>query len=334
MAELYTNDPGTTLNGSILAGDLALTVTSATGFPGSGNFRIRINNEIILVTAVAGAVFTILRGQEGTTAANHSSGATVNHYLTAGALDAIRSNMNSQGTYANRPTVSKAGDMYSCSDRNLKFVNNGSAWIPYYGSEKGDDLTGYTYTTYSAVSATLTSSQPITIKKAATGSYFRSPNITVPGTSATIVWRGVVTPTVNADWWYTPILLINTAGNKAVSYGWNYGAAARAGVRYNISGTTLSVSANYQTSVTNTAAWMLGALTKPMWYAMVLTATTYTSYYSYDQTTWVPNGTAQNYSDFLTTYPDKIAFGLEGDSDVVVMDTYNFRADSGVSITI
>ena len=334
MAELYTNDPSTTLNGGISSGDLSLVVTSATGFPGSGNFRIRIDSEIILVTAVSGTTFTIQRGQEGTTAASHANSAVVNHYLTAGALDAIRANINSQGTYASIPSSAKAGDVYSCSDRNLRFVYSGSAWIPYYGTEQGNDLTGYTYTTYSSVSATLTSSQPITMKKAGSGGYYRSPNITVPGTSATIVWRGVMMPTLNADWWFAPILLISTSNNKAVNYGWNYATASRAGVRYTISGTTLSVSTTYSTAVTNTAAWMLGALVQPIWYAMVLTTTTYTSYYSYDQTTWVPNGSAQNYSDFLTGYPDKIAFGCEGDASTIVMDTYNFRADSGVSITI
>jgi len=88
MAEKFANSASTTINqgGGIAAGDTSVIVTSAALFPSSGNFRILIDSEIILVTAVSGSTFTIVRGQESTSAASHANGAGVTHILTAGAI--------------------------------------------------------------------------------------------------------------------------------------------------------------------------------------------------------------------------------------------------------
>lgn len=89
MAEQFSNRAQTTLNGGISNVTETIVVTSASAFPATGNFRILIDSEIILVTSVAGNTFTCTagRGAESTTAAAHSNGATVTHVLTAGALD-------------------------------------------------------------------------------------------------------------------------------------------------------------------------------------------------------------------------------------------------------
>lgn len=84
--EQVANNAASTLGSSISSGDTTLTVADASTFPTSGNFRILIDSELILVTAVSGTTFTITRGIEGTTAASHTSGAAVTHILTAGSL--------------------------------------------------------------------------------------------------------------------------------------------------------------------------------------------------------------------------------------------------------
>lgn len=89
---IYNGITGVTLNGSISSGVLSLIVSSAAGFP-TPNFRIKIDNEIMLVTNAVGTTFTVTRGVEGTTAASHSSGATVWAVLTAGALYAAFSSV-------------------------------------------------------------------------------------------------------------------------------------------------------------------------------------------------------------------------------------------------
>jgi hypothetical protein len=84
--ERYFNDYGTTLAGGITDTQTTLVVASGTNFPGSGNFRIRIENELLLVTAVSGTTWTVTRGVESSQAVAHLDGMAVNHILTAGGL--------------------------------------------------------------------------------------------------------------------------------------------------------------------------------------------------------------------------------------------------------
>jgi hypothetical protein len=88
--ERFANKASTTLAAGIGSGDLSLTVASAALFPTSGQFRIIIENEILLVSAVAGTTFTVARGQEGTTATSHGSGMPVTCILTAAAVNKIK----------------------------------------------------------------------------------------------------------------------------------------------------------------------------------------------------------------------------------------------------
>ena len=75
-----------TLSGAITAAVTSLTVASAAAFPASAQFTIAIENELLLVTGIAGAVFTVTRGVESTTAASHASGTGVYHVLSAASL--------------------------------------------------------------------------------------------------------------------------------------------------------------------------------------------------------------------------------------------------------
>ena len=85
MAENFANEYQTTLNGAVDDSQTSVVVTSDTGSP-DANFRIRIDNEYMIVTAKSGTTFTVTRAAEGSAAAAHSSGATVTHILTAGGL--------------------------------------------------------------------------------------------------------------------------------------------------------------------------------------------------------------------------------------------------------
>ncbi len=80
----------TTLNGGITDSALSLVVASAANFPASGTFDVRIDSELITVTAVSGTTFTITRavGTPATTAVAHLSGATIKQVLTKRALEA------------------------------------------------------------------------------------------------------------------------------------------------------------------------------------------------------------------------------------------------------
>jgi len=86
-AEQLANNYSTTLNGAITAG--ALTLIVATAPPAAllvPQWRIIVESEIMLVTAIASTTLTVTRGAEGTAAATHASGVVVDHDLTAASL--------------------------------------------------------------------------------------------------------------------------------------------------------------------------------------------------------------------------------------------------------
>jgi hypothetical protein len=84
MAEQLANDIQTILAADLTAVATKLKPLSSAGFP-APDFRIRIDDELMLVTAV-GAEWTVSRGVEGTAAAPHQAGSPVIHLLTRGSL--------------------------------------------------------------------------------------------------------------------------------------------------------------------------------------------------------------------------------------------------------
>jgi hypothetical protein len=89
-SEKFANNAITQLSGAITSGAVSLTVADASAFPGSGQFRILIDSEVMLVTAVAGNTFTVTRNAEsvggGSGAAAHAALAQVSQVLTDAAL--------------------------------------------------------------------------------------------------------------------------------------------------------------------------------------------------------------------------------------------------------
>lgn len=134
MEQIWNNPITPTTLASAISSTSATScsITSGTYYPTTGNFRIQIDSELMEVTGVSGTTFTIVRGTENTTAATHSSGATVNIVATQAALLGLRSDVNQIGTYANLPaTGMQAGDKYKCTDSYYEFIYNGSSWIPF-----------------------------------------------------------------------------------------------------------------------------------------------------------------------------------------------------------
>lgn len=129
--EQFSNNGQTTLNGGINAGAGTLVVASPTNFPTVGNFRLLIDSEILLVTAVSSDSFTVTRGQEGTAAATHATGAAVTLPLTKQSLLNLRSDALPRGTAANLPAEGVNGRIYLPTDSDILWHDNGSSWQPY-----------------------------------------------------------------------------------------------------------------------------------------------------------------------------------------------------------
>jgi len=87
--EKFTNSATTTVAAGLnnTTDPVTFSVVSAAAFPSSGNFHIRVGNEILLVTVVSGVNFTVSRAKDGTTAESHDAGETVTEILTADSLD-------------------------------------------------------------------------------------------------------------------------------------------------------------------------------------------------------------------------------------------------------
>jgi hypothetical protein len=90
--EQFANKISTALNAGINNAVTTIPVVSTVGFPSIGTFRILVDAELMLVTAVSGS-FTVVRGAEGTTAASHLNGAAVTLIITAGAIAQIKADI-------------------------------------------------------------------------------------------------------------------------------------------------------------------------------------------------------------------------------------------------
>lgn len=80
--ERLANNAETTLASAVISANSTITVSIASAFPTEGDFRIVVNNELMLVTSVSGTTFTVTRGVEGTIAGNHDIGTPVAQVLT------------------------------------------------------------------------------------------------------------------------------------------------------------------------------------------------------------------------------------------------------------
>lgn len=128
--ELVNGDSVTTLSADIDGSQTSITVASSVGFP-SPNFRVRIGDELLIVTNVSGTTWTVTRGAEGTPGTSHVLGTTVNFCLTADALDTIRSEMVGTGAWTDLPSSGKKGMMYMPSDAPYILRHNGVNWDTY-----------------------------------------------------------------------------------------------------------------------------------------------------------------------------------------------------------
>jgi hypothetical protein len=157
--ETFANHAATTLSAAIASPTAAsCTVVDATAFPATGNFRIKIDSEILIVTAVAGNAFTIARGAEGTMAATHASGANVIHLLTKGSLEARVANRFISDIYDNRPAAGIKSRLFLPTDGLFLEYDDGSAWHKYgpYRRLVAPPQTGWTWVNQGNATATFT----------------------------------------------------------------------------------------------------------------------------------------------------------------------------------
>lgn len=124
--ELLANYTSSTLAGSITASQTSITLSDGSSFPSSGEYRVVIDSEILKVSSRSGNTLTVSRGEEGTTAVAHASGAQVHLLLTKGAiLDKLRQQYFFHDDAPPLNRLEENGTVLSLS--NFSWVNQGSA---------------------------------------------------------------------------------------------------------------------------------------------------------------------------------------------------------------
>jgi hypothetical protein len=129
MVEQFANNPSSTLNGNITSVATSILVTNGTPFSSTGTYRVIVDSEIMLVTARSGNTLTVTRGQEGTTAASHLDTTLITQIMTAGAIQQFRSDNIQASAIANLPAAGTAGRIYTATDGNMTFFDNGVSWL-------------------------------------------------------------------------------------------------------------------------------------------------------------------------------------------------------------
>lgn len=119
MTEQFANNATSVLASSIGSSDTSLTVTTGTPFSSSGNFRIVVDSEIMLVTARSTNTLSITRGQEGTIAVAHTSGTNVTQIVTAGAMAQLKIDTRTSHALTSTQTaqyfILNSDDVIACS---------------------------------------------------------------------------------------------------------------------------------------------------------------------------------------------------------------------------
>lgn len=120
--EQFANNATAQLNGNITTfgnpgASETWTLDNTAAFSSVPQFRILVDSEILLVTAViSGTQLQVTRGYEGTTATTHSSGALVTQILSAGALTQFMADNVPTGTILPFAGVTVPGDYLLCDN--------------------------------------------------------------------------------------------------------------------------------------------------------------------------------------------------------------------------
>jgi len=139
----YSNAASTTLAMDVFPSDGTIEVTSFADFPTTAPYRIRIEDEIMIVTGgAATTTWSVDRAEEDTAAAFHASGTDVGNFITAGGMVDFINCAFLTDVRSGRPAAGTTGRM---------FLTQGPGW--YFFRDNGSD--------WDAWAATFTAQEPV-----------------------------------------------------------------------------------------------------------------------------------------------------------------------------
>ena len=140
--ELIQDDRESVLSSGITAAATSITVTDGSVFPSTGDFRVKIDSEVLLVTGRSTNTLTVVRGVDDSTAATHSGGATVRVIASRSQFEVFRNDItfargyDTDNTWAPPPhrLLDNNGDVLTASS--FTWVNQGTSTV----ADEGDGL--------------------------------------------------------------------------------------------------------------------------------------------------------------------------------------------------
>jgi len=135
--ERLANNAETVLASAVVPADGTITVANPTNFPTEGDFRIAIDNELMLVTSVSGSTFTVTRAIEGTTASNHTESTPLAAILTKEGMQRLISESVDPFAFSRNPyriqdtngNLLTASDFTALTGSNTTVVDNSDGSI-------------------------------------------------------------------------------------------------------------------------------------------------------------------------------------------------------------
>lgn len=119
-----SDNASTTLNGSVDNSTTSWTTANASVFGSEGDFFLICESEIVKGTAISGNTITVERAQCGTTAASHTTGATVRSIITKEDIEGRLNENNMLRTLAYGRIVTANGTVLTSSDFTLSNGGN------------------------------------------------------------------------------------------------------------------------------------------------------------------------------------------------------------------
>ena len=299
--ERFANGGLSSLASAIDTSVTALTVKSAVGFPTTGNFRVIIDTEIMLVTDVQGKTFTVTRAQEGTSSVSHDADAAVFHVLTAGALAQRDIEQFAVGAIANRDAAGQAGRLYLPTTGFLN-QDNGSFWdmLPLYRLTPPSS-SSFTWVNQGTATVTDTKGMMVLVTPSvSSGENLRCLVKSTPSTPYTItVCILPQSPTFTTTGTYAQFGMCwrDSSSGKIITYGWGV----------NSSGYPLTFSYDQWTTYTTISANQFqytAPIFAPMWIRLSDDGTYRLAEISSDGFNFVPVHSAIDRTTFIT--PDQV----------------------------
>jgi hypothetical protein len=301
-----------TLGSSYTSGGVSLALTAGHGsrFPSTGDFWVRVEDEIFKCTARSTDTLTVVGAQDGTAAANHASASAVTWVLAVAAFDQVRTDLGSMyDTYANiaaaTPGANEVGKMAFSTNSLYSARWNGSAWQWFYNNSPVTlpPTAGWTWDNQGTATETQAGGYLYLNAPAVSGGNSRVRYRTAPAAPWTLT--ALVNANVNhLSNQQVGILVRGSGSGKLYLFGPGASAAA--------SQTTQVVKNNNPTSWSGTPSSLNGPLpTAPMWLQITDNNTDLLFSYSRDGINF-----SQVYQDtrasFLT--PDQIGYFAETQS--------------------